>query len=112
MSAALTTFEQLDEASDWCVGQQKLALAARGAGRLDAAVRHIGLAVDGMVDQTPLQRVRLHTARSHILLSDAASQAEGKRLLNQTERVAIQHRLGHQIHAIRVIRTSIEEYTA
>lgn len=112
MTAAVGVFEQVDEAADWCVGQQKLALAARGAGRLDTALRHIGLALGGMIDQTPLQRVRLHTARGHILLSDAATRTDGQRLLDEAEKLATGHRLGHQVQAIRTIRVSIEEHSA
>jgi transcriptional regulator with XRE-family HTH domain len=112
MTAAVGVFEQVDEAGDWCVGQQKLALAARGAGRLDTALHHIGLATDGMIDQTPLQQVRLHTARGHILLTDTATRTDGQRLLDHAEALAGQHGLGHQVGAIRTIRASIEEYRA
>jgi len=36
-----------------------------------------------MIDRTPLQRVRLHTARGHIPPSDAATSADGCRLLDR-----------------------------
>lgn len=109
MSEAITVFESLDEAADWCVAQQKLALAARNAGRLDTALWHIGLAVEQGADETPLQQVRLSTARGHILMTDPASRAEGTRLLSDAERLAVAHGLGHQLRAIHTIRTSVQE---
>ncbi|GIL29042.1 hypothetical protein [Actinocatenispora comari] len=109
ITTATAEFEALEETGDWCVGRQKLALAARNAGRLDAALRHIGQAVEYGVDETPLQQVRLHTARGHILLTDAGTRNEGRRLLAAAEHTATQHGLAHQANAIRSICSRSKE---
>jgi hypothetical protein len=58
MTAATRQFEDLGEAEDWSVAQQKLALAHRGAGHLDQALRFIDLARSSGTDDTPMQKVR------------------------------------------------------
>jgi hypothetical protein len=69
---AAREFEDLDEAEDWSVAQQKLALAYRGAGNLAQAQRLITIAGSGPTG-TPMQKVRLSTAKAHILLSDTGT---------------------------------------
>jgi len=52
---ASETFERLDEAADWSVAQQKLALAHRSQGDFGRASWFIDLAVRNKVDDSPLQ---------------------------------------------------------
>jgi uncharacterized SAM-binding protein YcdF (DUF218 family) len=81
MTTASREFEDLDEAEDWAVAQQKLALACRGAGRLGDALRYIDTARASGTAATPMQRVRLATAHAHILLTDTATATNGHALL-------------------------------
>jgi hypothetical protein len=63
MTQAAREFEDLGEAEDWSVAQQKLALAHGGAGNLAEAQRLIGIACDSGTAETPMQKVRLSTAQ-------------------------------------------------
>ena len=104
MTQAAREFEDLDEAGDWSVAQQKLALAHRGAGNLGQAQRLIGIACDSSAAETPMQKVRLSTAQAHILLTDTATRAQGLALLGDTAQLAQRCGLSHQLRAIKSIR--------
>ena len=104
MAAAAREFEDLGEAEDWSVAQQKLALAYRGAGNLGQAQKFIDVARASGVDDTPMQRVRWSTAQAHILLADTATRARGLALLYETARLAVQCGLSHQLRSIETIR--------
>jgi transcriptional regulator with XRE-family HTH domain len=104
MTAASQAFEELDEAEDWAVAQQKLALACRGAGRLGQALRYIGIARASGTAATPMQRVRLATSHAHILLTDNDTRASGLVLLGEAEQIAAESGLSHQLRAIKAIR--------
>jgi transcriptional regulator with XRE-family HTH domain len=104
MTGAAREFEDLGEAEDWSVAQQKLALAYRGAGNLAKAQRLITIASDSGTAGTPMQKVRLSTAQAHILLSDTGSRAQGLALLDETARLARGSGLSHQLRSIESIR--------
>jgi transcriptional regulator with XRE-family HTH domain len=104
MTTASREFEELDEAEDWAVAQQKLALACRGAGRLGDALRYIDTARASGTAATPMQRVRLTTAHAHILLTDTATAASGLALLGEAAQLAAGSGLSHQLRAIEAIR--------
>jgi hypothetical protein len=104
MTQAAREFEDLGEAEDWSVAQQKLALAHRGAGNLGQAQRLIGIACDSSAAETPTQKVRLSTAQAHILLTDTATRAQGLALLDDTAQLAQRCGLSHQLRAIQAIR--------
>jgi tetratricopeptide (TPR) repeat protein len=104
MAAAAREFEDLGEAEDWSVAQQKLALAYRGAGNLGQAQKFIDVARASGVGDTPMQRVRWSTAQAHILLADTATRARGLALLDETARLAVQCGLSHQLRSIETIR--------
>jgi transcriptional regulator with XRE-family HTH domain len=104
MTQAASEFEDLGEAEDWSVAQQKLALAHRGAGNLEQAQRLIGMARDNGAAETPMQKVRLSTAQAHILLTDTATRVQGLALLDDTAQLAQRCGLSHQLHAIQTIR--------
>ena len=99
--------EELGEAEDWSVAQQKLALAYRGAGNLGQAQRFIDVARASGVGDTPMQRVRWSTAQAHILLTDTATRARGLALLDETTRLAVQCGLSHQLRSIETIRRDL-----
>jgi tetratricopeptide (TPR) repeat protein len=104
MSTASQMFEDLGEAEDWSVAQQKLALACRGAGNLGQALRYIDIAQANGTAATPMQRVRLSTAHGHILLTDQATHASGLALLREAAQRAAESGLSHQLRAIEAIR--------
>ncbi|MFI5617514.1 hypothetical protein [Streptomyces sp. NPDC051567] len=109
MRTAVRGFEDLGEPEDWSVAHQKLALAHRGAGELTQALHCIGIArATGSVD-SPMQRVRLDTAYSHILLSDPATRDDGLTVLGGAARTASHHGLSHQLRSIEGIRRSYED---
>jgi len=62
------------------------------------------IAVTSGVSVTPLQSVRLSTARAHILLSDRATSTEGLALLEQAAWLAGANGLSHQLRSIQSIR--------
>ncbi|MGH3614316.1 MAG: helix-turn-helix domain-containing protein [Pseudonocardia sp.] len=104
MVIASEAFERLDEAADWSVAQQKLALAHRARGDLGRALLFIELAVRNKVDDSPMQLVRLNTARAHILLTDPATSGEGLRVIGGARDMAALHGLRHQLDSIARIR--------
>jgi tetratricopeptide (TPR) repeat protein len=104
MTDAARRLEELEEPEDWSVAQQKLALAHRGAGRLDEALRLIEVARNSHVDDSPMQQVRLRTAHAHILVSDRATHESGLALLDACEAMAVQYGLSHQQRAIATVR--------
>ncbi|AKJ10110.1 hypothetical protein ABB07_08760 [Streptomyces incarnatus] len=108
METAVHVFEDLAEQEDWSVAQQKLALAHRGSGNLDAALRLIDLARSTGVTESPMQRVRLDTAYGHILLSDAATLDDGLHVLDDAAREAAQYGLSHQLRSITDIRRTAD----
>lgn len=108
MAEATNAFEDLDEADDWSVAHQKLALAYRGIGDLDQALRLIETARAGGAQNTPMQRVRLDTAYAHILVSDRATRGEGIARLEETSRLARGCGLNHQLRSIDAIRREAE----
>lgn len=105
MTEAAREFEDLGEAEDWSVAQQKLALAYRGAGNLAEAQRLITIAGSSGPTGTPMQKVRLSTAKAHILLSDTGTRIQGLALLDETARLAMDSGLSHQLRSIESIRT-------
>lgn len=104
MSEAAREFENLDEAEDWSIAHQKLALAHRGTGNLTEAQRLITIAGASGTTGTPMQKVRLSTAQAHILLSDTGTRAQGLALLDETARLALDSGLSHQLRSIESIR--------
>ncbi|MEU3222040.1 helix-turn-helix domain-containing protein [Streptomyces sp. NPDC006976] len=108
MQSATRDFEDLTEPDDWSVAHQKLALARRGAGDLTQALHFIDIASTSGATDSPMQRVRLDTARGHILLSDAATRDDGLLVLDQAARAAAQYGLVHQLRSIEAIRTTRE----
>lgn len=104
MAAAARQFEELSEPEDWSVAQQKLALAYRGLGDLARAWHFLNLATTSGISDTPLQQVRISTARAHILLSDAATRPEGLSVLDQAALTAGASGLSHQLRSIQAIR--------
>jgi tetratricopeptide (TPR) repeat protein len=108
MAEATREFEDLGEAEDWSVAQQKLALAYRGAGNLGQALHFIDIARSSGADDTPMQRVRLSTAHAHILLSDKQTCDHGLALLDQTAQLALASGLSHQLRSIQAIRHDFE----
>jgi transcriptional regulator with XRE-family HTH domain len=104
MTAATRDFEDLGEAEDWSVAQQKLALAHRGAGRHEQALHFVELARLSGTDDTALQKVRLATAHAHIMLADPATCQDGLAMLEQTATLAQAANLSHQLRAIASIR--------
>lgn len=107
MASATQVFERLDEAADWSVAQQKLALAHRARGDLDSALSYIDLAERSVINDSPLQIVRLNTARAHILLSEAATRGEGLRVIDSARKMAELHGLQHQLESMRRIRSDM-----
>ncbi len=108
METATRQFDDLGEADDWSVAQQKLALAHRGAGNLDRALHFIDLARTSGTEDTLMQKVRLATAHAHILLSDRATSTQGLAMLDETARLALGSGLSHQLRSIQNIRRSHE----
>ncbi|GAA4030597.1 hypothetical protein GCM10022247_64600 [Allokutzneria multivorans] len=103
---AAEAFLDLDEPEDWATAQQKLALTRRGVGDQDRALWHLGLAEQSGVLETPLQRVRLSTARGHLLLSDRATHEEGLVTLDSATSAAEKFGLAHQRRSIAAIRAT------
>lgn len=108
MTAASATFERLDEAADWGVAQQKLALAHRASGDLAAAMTFIESATRNRISDSPLQHVQLTTARGHVLLSDDATRVEGLRAIAAARETAMLHGLRHQLDAIETIAAAAQ----
>lgn len=108
MRAAIRDFEDLTEPDDWSVAHQKLALARRGAGDLDQALRFIDVARTSGPADSPMQRVRLDTAHGHVLLSDAASREDGLLVLDRAAQVAAQYGLVHQLRSIGSVKAMSE----
>jgi transcriptional regulator with XRE-family HTH domain len=104
---AIQTFEALDEAVDWSIAHQKLALAHRGAGDLKGALHHIEVALANRRD-APMQQIRLDTAHAHILLSDRATCDNGLAILRETARLSSHYGLKHQLQSIEGIRRTFE----
>jgi transcriptional regulator with XRE-family HTH domain len=109
MRDAAHQFELLDEPEDWSVAHQKIALAYRGGGRLDEALKCIDVALGSAVDDSPMQRVRLSTAHGHILITDPKTRAHGIVLLGQAADLAGQYGLTHQQRAITAIRSEADQ---
>lgn len=104
MTAAARDLEELGEAEDWSVAQQKLALAYRGSGDLRRAQQLIAIARSSGSSDTPLQKIRLSTAQAHIMLTDPGTRAEGLTLLDSTASLAATCGLSHQLTTIESIR--------
>lgn len=105
---AIHDFETMEEPEDWSIAHQKLALAHRGAGDLNAANQAIDVALTHRVNDTPLQKVRLDTAHAHILLSDRATAAGGLTILDRCARISTRFGLLHQLQSIDGIRRAFE----
>lgn len=108
METAVHVFEDLAEQEDWSVAQQKPALAHRGSGNLDAALRLIDLARSTGVTESPMRRVRLDTAYGHILLSDPATLDDGLHIPDDAARETAQYGLNHQLRSITDIRRAAD----
>jgi tetratricopeptide (TPR) repeat protein len=108
MAAATREFEDLEEPDDWSVAHQKLALAYRGAGDLNNALRFIDVALNNRSADSPMQRVRLDTAHAHILLSDPQTSENGLAILGQAARLSTEYGLSHQLRSIAGIRYAFE----
>lgn len=104
MAAAVTAFDRLGEVEDWAVAHQKLALVHRATGHLDQAHEAINAAEAAGAATTPLQQVRLRTARGHVLLSDRATKDEGETVLDEALAITARYGLGHQRRSIEAIR--------
>lgn len=104
MMLAVNAFDGLGEVEDWAVAHQKLALVHRAVGKLDQAHEAISAAEAAGAAATPLQQVRLWTARGHVLLSDRATQSEGEAVLGEAIAVTARYGLGHQRRSIDAIR--------
>jgi tetratricopeptide (TPR) repeat protein len=100
IGCAVEEFESLDEPDEWSVAHQKLALAHLAAGNPDAAHRYMDVAVANGRDDSPLHRVKLDTARAHILLADKATRESAFVLLERSRTHAIKHKLTHQVASI------------
>lgn len=105
---AIHDFEAMEEPEDWSIAHQKLALAHRGAGNLNAAGQAIDVALTHQVNDTPLQKVRLDTAHAHILLSDRATASNGLTMLDRCARISTRFGLLHQLQSIDRIRRGFE----
>ncbi|MBP2321091.1 tetratricopeptide (TPR) repeat protein [Kibdelosporangium banguiense] len=105
---AIQAFEALEEPLDWSIAHQKLALAHRGAGNLNGALRHIEVALTNRRTEAPIQRIRLHTAHAHILLSDRDTSDNGLSILDETARLSARYGLRHQLRSIEGIRSTFE----
>ena len=112
MSTATIEFDRLGEVEDWSVAQQKLGLVHRAAGRLDQAHTALSAAEATGAAATPLQQVRLWTARGHVLLSDRATEDEGETVLDEALAVCARYGLGHQRRSIEAIRTGTGRRTS
>lgn len=108
ISGAIEELEGLDEPDEWSVGHQKLALANLAAGNPEVAHRSIDIAVAHGRDDSPLQRVRLDTARAHILLADNETRGSGLTLLERSRSLAVKHKLAHQLASIDLLSQRIE----
>lgn len=108
IESAISEFEELDEPDEWNVGHQKLALAHLALGRRDDAHRHIDIAQAAQGAGTPLQNVKLDTARGHILVSDRETRSEGLATLERCRDLAGTHQLFHQVASIDRIIGSVE----
>lgn len=108
MAPATREFEDLDEPEDWSVAHQKLALAHRGAGDLNSALRYIDVALSNRSSDSPMQRVRVDTAHAHILLSDPLTADNGVSILGQAARMSREFGLSHQLKSIKSIRYAFE----
>jgi tetratricopeptide (TPR) repeat protein len=106
MNAAVRRFEDLSEPEDWAVAHQKLALAHRGVGDLDAALSLIDIARRSGTVDAPMHHVRLDTAHGHILLSDPATEDEGVQALDRAASLAMRFNLRHQLDSISNIRSA------
>ncbi|MGH8876178.1 MAG: hypothetical protein ACRD0P_02365 [Stackebrandtia sp.] len=106
---AVQVLDELCEVGDWATAHQKLALAYRIAGDWDAAMECIAIAESAAPVASALHRVRLQTARGHILLSDAATASQGEAVLEAAWRLASQYGLAHQRQAIETIRARGEQ---
>ncbi|MDX6236960.1 MAG: hypothetical protein QOG10_1775 [Kribbellaceae bacterium] len=100
IESAITQFEELDEPEEWKVAHQKLALAHLALDRRDAAHRHIDIAMTDSAVVTPLQQVKLGTARGHILLSEGTTRSEGMTTLERCRELAVANQLAHQVASI------------
>ncbi|GGM78248.1 hypothetical protein GCM10012275_56110 [Longimycelium tulufanense] len=109
MTSALGKFVRLDEAEDWSLAHQKLALAHRGLGDLTRATQYMDVALDHPCGDSPMQQVRRDTAHAHLLLSDPATRDEGFTTLERSLQLAEQHGLMHQAASIISIRQSAEQ---
>jgi hypothetical protein len=66
------------------------------------------IAVANGRDDSPLQRVKLDTARAHILLADKATRDSGLMLLDRSRTHAMKHKLTHQVTSIDRISRLID----
>jgi hypothetical protein len=107
MTAASDAFERLDEAADWSVAQQKLALAYRTQGDLGRALMFLDIAERNRISDSPLQLVRLNAARAHILMTDRATHDEGLRVIASAQETAMTHGLHHQVDSIQRIHATM-----
>jgi tetratricopeptide (TPR) repeat protein len=98
---AIRSFDELEEPLDWSVAHQKLALAHRGAGNLDAALDAMGVALANRAKDTPMQHVRLDTAQGHILLADGRTAPAGLKLLEESAVLAEQYGMSTNWRAFR-----------
>lgn len=111
IESAIREFEDLAEPGDWSGAHQKLALAHRGRGESDRALRYIDISRDSGATDTPMAQVRLDTAQGHILLSDTATRDDGVRLLDRAAEIASRRGLDHQLRSIEGIRSKEETWS-
>lgn len=101
--AAIEAFERNESATDWESAHEKLALAYVHASHFDLAAQAFQIPLASSTKQTPLQRVQLTVARAHLSIT-AGQQEAGAQLLDQSEGLAREHDLHHQLSAIQALR--------
>lgn len=100
---AVEAFERTESAADWEGAHQKLALAYVHAARFDLAAQAFEIPLASSTKQTPLQRVQLAVARAHLSIT-AGQQEAACKLLDQSEVLAREHDLHHQLTAMQGLR--------
>lgn len=108
IATAIAEFEDLEEFEDWFVAHQKLALAHLAQGTINQAHDAMDTAMANRQDRSPLQKVKLETARGHLLLADQGTRRAGIALLEACRADAEARHLTHQVASIdRIYRMQV-----
>jgi transcriptional regulator with XRE-family HTH domain len=105
--AAIEAFERNESATDWEGAHQKLALAYMHAAHFDRAAEAFEIPLASTTNQTPLQHVQLAVARAHLSIA-AGDQHTAHRLLDQSDLLAREYDLHHQLVAIQGLRAAAQ----